>query len=71
MGLILDSRILVAGDGAERRSSRFQRVQAVLGEAAAALSSVSIIELTHGVFGPKRTRTVSGARPSATSYVGT
>jgi predicted nucleic acid-binding protein len=51
MGLILDSSILIA---AERRRETvkqvIQRLQAVLGEAEAALSSVSIVELTHGIY---------------------
>jgi predicted nucleic acid-binding protein len=51
MGLILDSSILIAG---ERRGETvkqvIQRMQAVLGEAEAALSTVSIVELTHGIY---------------------
>ncbi len=51
MGLILDTSILIAG---ERRGETVQqvikRVHTVLGEAEAALSTVTIIELTHGIY---------------------
>ena len=51
MGLILDTDILIAG---ERRGETvkqvIQRVQTTLGEAVAALSTVSIVELTHGIY---------------------
>src|SRR5260370_41607495 len=54
MGLILDSSILIAG---ERRTETVMqvipRVQAVFGQAEAALSSVSIVELTHGIYRAK------------------
>ena len=51
LGLILDSSILIAGE--RRRETVKQvvlRLQAVFGEAEAALSSVSIVELTHGIY---------------------
>ena len=51
MGLILDSSVLIAS---ERRGETvkqvIQRVQAVHGETESALSVVSIIELTHGIY---------------------
>jgi hypothetical protein len=51
MGLILDSSTLIAG---ERRTGTVMQVipcvQAVFGEAEAALSSVSIVELTHCIY---------------------
>lgn len=54
MGLILDSSILIAG---ERRGETvkhvLQRVQATCGEIESALSVVSIIELTHGLYRSK------------------
>lgn len=54
LGLILDSSILIAGE--RRRETVKQvilRLQAVFGEAEAALSSVSIVELTHGIYRAK------------------
>lgn len=54
MGLILDTNILIA---AERRGDPLrqilQRVQTAIGEAEVALSAVTIVELTHGVFRAK------------------
>jgi len=54
MGLILDSSILIAG---ERRGETvrqvIERVRAVCGDAESALSAVSIIELTHGIYRAK------------------
>lgn len=51
MGLILDTSVLIAG---ERRRETvkhvIERVQAALGETEAALSTVSIVELTHGIY---------------------
>lgn len=51
MGLILDSSILIAG---ERRGETvkqvIQRVRASCGDAESALSAISIVELTHGVY---------------------
>lgn len=55
MGLILDTSILVAG---ERRGETvkkvIQRVQAAFGDAEAALSAVSIVEITHGIYRARR-----------------
>ncbi len=51
MGVILDSSILIAGE--RRRDSVWeilQRVESVSGETAVALSAVSAIELTHGIY---------------------
>ena len=54
MGLILDSDVLVAG---ERRGETviqvIQRVRAVVGDAECALSVISIIEFTHGIYRAK------------------
>jgi predicted nucleic acid-binding protein len=51
LGLILDSSILIAG---ERRGETvkqvIQRVHAVWGDIESALSAISIIELTHGIY---------------------
>ena len=54
MGIILDSSVLIAG---ERRGESvrqiLQRVQAALGEVDSALSVVTIVELTHGIYRAK------------------
>lgn len=54
MGLILDSSILIAG---ERRGESvrqiLKRVQAAHGEVDCALSVVTIVELTHGIYRAK------------------
>ena len=54
MGLILDSSVLIAS---ERRGETvkqvLQRVHAAYGETESALSAVSIIELTHGIYRAK------------------
>lgn len=51
MGVILDSSVLIAG---ERRSESvrqiLKRVQAACGDTASALSVVTIVELTHGIY---------------------
>ena len=51
MGLILDSSLLIAG---ERRGQRIwdilERVQAAQGETESALSAVTVVELTHGIY---------------------
>jgi tRNA(fMet)-specific endonuclease VapC len=51
MGVILDSSILIAG---ERRKDSvaevLERVEAVCGKTAAALSAVTAVELTHGIY---------------------
>ena len=51
MGLILDTGILITGER-RRESVRqvIERVQSVLGETEAALSTISIVELTHGIY---------------------
>jgi tRNA(fMet)-specific endonuclease VapC len=54
MGLILDSSILIAGErGGESVREILQRVQASQGETEAALSAVSVVELTHGIYRAK------------------
>jgi predicted nucleic acid-binding protein len=54
MGIILDCSILIAG---ERRrdsvSEVLQRVEAKCGKTAAALSAVTSVELTHGIYRAK------------------
>ena len=54
MGLILDSSILIAG---ERRGETvkqvIQRVSTTYGDTESALSAVTIIELTHGIYRAK------------------
>ena len=54
MGVILDSSVLIAG---ERRGESvrqiLKRVQAAHGDIAAALSVVTIVELTHGIYRAK------------------
>jgi len=51
MGVILDSSILIAG---ERRQDSvaevLERVEAVCGKTVAALSAVTAVELTHGIY---------------------
>lgn len=51
MGLIIDSSVLIAG---ERRGETvkqvIQRLQNTFGEAESALSVISVIELTHGIY---------------------
>lgn len=54
MGVILDSSILIAGE--RRRDSLaevLERVEAVCGKTAAALSAVTAMELTHGIYRAK------------------
>lgn len=54
MGIILDSSILIAGE--RRRDSVWEvleRVEAVCGVTTAALSSVTAVELTHGMYRAK------------------
>jgi len=54
MGVILDSSVLIAG---ERRGESvrqiLKRVQATHGETDSALSVVTIVELTHGIYRAK------------------
>ncbi len=54
MGLILDSSVLIAG---ERRGETvkqvIERLRASLGDVECALSVVSIVELTHGIYRAK------------------
>ncbi len=54
MGVILDSSVLIAG---ERRGESvrqiLQRAHAALGEVDSALSVVTIVELTHGIYRAK------------------
>ena len=51
MGVILDSSILIAGE--RRRDSIaeiLERVEAACGKTTAALSAVTVVELTHGIY---------------------
>ena len=51
MGLILDSSVLIAGERQGRSIRQILRqVQDAHGEAEAALSAVTIVELTHGIY---------------------
>jgi tRNA(fMet)-specific endonuclease VapC len=54
LGLILDSSVLIAGD---RRGSTFsqiiERVRAAHGDEESAVSTITIIELTHGIYRAK------------------
>ena len=54
MGIVLDSSILIAG---ERRKDSMaevlERVEAACGKTAAALSAVTAVELTHGIYRAK------------------
>jgi len=54
MGLILDSSLLIAG---ERRGERvwdiLERVKASQGETENALSAITVVELTHGIYRAK------------------
>jgi predicted nucleic acid-binding protein len=54
MGLILDSSVLIA---AERRGETAKqsivRMQTILGDIECALSAISVIELTHGIYRAK------------------
>jgi len=54
MGVILDSSVLIAGER-RRESVRdiLKRVQAAQGEINSALSVVTIVELTHGIYRAK------------------
>jgi predicted nucleic acid-binding protein len=54
MGLILDSSVLIAGErhGHSIRQV-LQQVKAKHGEAEAALSAVTVVELTHGIYRAK------------------
>jgi tRNA(fMet)-specific endonuclease VapC len=54
MGVILDSSLLIAGE--RRRDSVWEvleRVEAVCGNTTAALSAVTAVELTHGIYRAK------------------
>ena len=54
MGVILDSSILIAGErGRDSVWEILQHVEAVCGPTASALSAVTIVELTHGIYRAK------------------
>ena len=51
MGIILDSSVLIAGERRGRSIREIlQQVKASQGEAEAALSAVTVVELTHGIY---------------------
>jgi tRNA(fMet)-specific endonuclease VapC len=51
MGIVLDSSVLIAGERSGKSVRQIlQRVQAAYGEVDAALSVVTIVELTHGIY---------------------
>lgn len=54
MGVILDSSVLIAGEPrGESVRQILKRVQAARGEVDSALSVVTIVELTHGIYRAK------------------
>jgi predicted nucleic acid-binding protein len=54
LGLILDSSILIAGERRRETVKQvIQRVRAAHGDTESALSAISIIELTHGIYRAK------------------
>jgi predicted nucleic acid-binding protein len=54
MGLILDSSILIAGERrGETVRQMMQRIVGTSGDAECALSAISMIELTHGIYRAK------------------
>lgn len=54
MGLILDSSVLIAGERrGETVRQTMQRIVRASGDAECALSAISIIELTHGIYRAK------------------
>jgi predicted nucleic acid-binding protein len=63
MGLILDSSILIASERlGEMLQDLILRTQSMFGtHAAVALSSVSIVELTHGIFRAQTIHSASAA----------
>ena len=51
MGVILDSSVLIAAErGGESVRAILKRVQAKEGETESALSAVTVVELTHGIY---------------------
>ena len=54
MGVVLDSSILIAGERRKQSvATILERVEAVCGQTAAALSAITAIELTHGIYRAK------------------
>jgi len=54
MGIVLDSSVLIAGERREDSVSEIlERVEAKCGKTTAALSAVTAVELTHGVYRAK------------------
>lgn len=50
MGLILDTSVLIAGERKGGTVQQILRTLASRGDAAAALSAISVVELTHGIY---------------------
>jgi len=54
MGLILDSSLLIAGErGGQRVWDNLERAKASQGETESALSAITVVELTHGIYRAK------------------
>lgn len=54
MGVIIDSSVLIAGERRGEGVSRIlERVEAACGQTEAALSAVTVVELTHGIYRAK------------------
>lgn len=54
MGVVLDSSILIAGERRKQSvATILERVEAVCGQTAAALSAITAVELTHGIYRAK------------------
>ena len=61
MGIILDTSVLIAGERrGEGVQAIIQRVLTTHGEQHAALSVVTLVELTHGIYRARTMPTVSG-----------
>ena len=57
MGIILDTSVLISGERrGEGVQAILQRVQATHGEQDAALSVVTLVEVTHGIYRAHRCR---------------
>lgn len=54
MGLILDTSVLIAGErGAHTVKSILARIKSELGEVEIAISAISVVELSHGIYRAK------------------
>jgi len=71
MGVILDSSVLIAGE--RRRDSVWEvleRVEAACGKTNAALSVVTSVELTHGIYRAKTDAAASTVKPTSKNSAG-